>query len=82
LRLGSGACEARISSRRCASVEGFSLHANVRVAANDRDGLEHVAGYLARPPIATERLTLLSDGCVALRFKRPYLRICARPRHA
>ena len=72
LRLGSGAFEATISSRRCASVEGFSLHANVRVAANDRDGLEHLARYLARPPIATDRLTLLPDGRVALRFKRPF----------
>ena len=65
LRLGSGAFEATVSSRRCASVEGFSLHANVRVAANDRDGLEHLARYLARPPIATDRLTLLPDGRVA-----------------
>jgi len=43
----------------------------VRVAANDRDGLEHLARYLARPPVATDRLTLLADGRVALRFKRP-----------
>jgi hypothetical protein len=50
----------------------FSLHANVRVAANDRDGLEHLARYLARPPIATDRLTALSDGRVALRFKRRF----------
>jgi len=28
--------------------------------------------YLARPPIATERLTALPDGRVALRFKRPF----------
>ena len=43
----------------------------MRVAANDRDGLEHLARYLARPPIATDRLTVLPDGRVALRFKRP-----------
>ena len=73
LRLGSGnAPEAAIAGRRCAAVEGFSLHANVRVAANDRDGLEHLARYLARPPVATERLPLLPDGRVALRFKRPF----------
>jgi hypothetical protein len=73
LRLGSGtASGANIAGRRCAIVEGFSLHANVRVAANDRDGLEHLARYLARPPIATDRLTPLPDGRVALRFKRPF----------
>lgn len=73
LRLGSGAAfETTTIGRRCAAVEGFSLHANVRVAANDRDGLEHLARYLARPPIATDRLTLLPDGRVALRFKRRF----------
>ncbi len=73
LRLGSGTTlEATITGRRCAAVEGFSLHANVRVAANDRDGLEHLTRYLARPPVATDRLTLLPDGRVALRFKRPF----------
>jgi transposase-like zinc-binding protein/putative transposase len=63
LRLGSAnAFKATVAGRRCAAVEGFSLHANVRVAANDRDRLEHLARYLARPPVATERLTLLADG--------------------
>ena len=73
LRLGSGAAfEATAIGRRCAAVEGFSLHANVRVAANDRDGLEHLARYLARPPVATDRLTRLPDGSLAFRFKRPF----------
>ena len=58
--------------RLCAIVEGFSLHAAVRVAANNRDGLEHLARYLARPPIATDRLSQLADGRVMLRFKRPF----------
>jgi hypothetical protein len=63
---------ATIVGRRCAVVDGFSLHANVRVAANDRDGLEHLARYLARPPIAADRLSALPDGRVALRLKRPW----------
>lgn len=58
--------------RLCAIVEGFSLHAAVRVAANNRDGLEHLARYLARPPIATDRLSQLADGRVMLRFKRAF----------
>jgi Putative transposase len=73
MRLGArGAFETTTIGRRCAAVEGFSLHANVRVAANDRDGLEHLARYLARPPVATDRLTRLPDGRLALRFKRPF----------
>jgi hypothetical protein len=69
--IGSGIpMEATVVGRRCALVDGFSLHANVRIAANDRDGLEHVARYLARPPIAADRLTALPDGNVALLLKR------------
>jgi hypothetical protein len=32
-----------------AEVSGFNLHAGVRVAADDRDGLERLCRYLARP---------------------------------
>jgi Putative transposase len=60
------------TGRLCAVIEGFSLHAAVRIAANDREGLEHLARYLARPPIATDRLSQLADGRVMLRFKRPF----------
>ena len=73
LRLGSGAAfDTTTIGRWCGAVEGFSLRANVRIAADDRDGLEHIARYLARPPIAADRLTRLPDGRVALRFKWPF----------
>jgi hypothetical protein len=48
------------------------VHANVRVGANDRDGLEHLCRYLARPPIANDRLQELPDGRPALRFKQAW----------
>jgi hypothetical protein len=35
---------------------GFSLDATVRIAANDRHGLERLLRYCARPPFAAERL--------------------------
>src|SRR5262245_12666799 len=41
-----------------AKVEGFSLHANVAVHADDRPRLERLARYCARPPIAMERLDM------------------------
>jgi hypothetical protein len=71
LRLGTGedVAEAAITSRRCAEVAGFNVHANVRVHANDRDGLEHLVKYLARPPIANDRLSELPDGRLALALK-------------
>jgi hypothetical protein len=58
--------------KRCAEVAGFNVHANVRVRANDRDGLEHLCRYLARPPIANDRLRELPDGRLALRFKQAW----------
>jgi Putative transposase len=45
-----------LMGRLCAQVEGYNLQAPTRLAANDRDGLERMARYLARPPIATDRL--------------------------
>jgi hypothetical protein len=55
--------------RLCAEVEGFNLQAATRIPAGDREALEQVARYLARPPIGTDRLTALPDGRVALRLK-------------
>ena len=54
----------------CASVDGFSLHANVTVHAEDRPRLERLARYCTRPPNALERLETLDDGQLLHRFKR------------
>jgi hypothetical protein len=56
--------------RRSAYVDGFSLHAGVAVHANDRQGLERLCRYVARPPFALERLEGLGDGRLAYRMKR------------
>jgi hypothetical protein len=40
--------------RLCAQVEGFNLQAATCVGVSDRQGLERMARYLARPPIATD----------------------------
>jgi len=52
-------------------LEGFSLHAGVHLHANDREGLERLLRYGARPPLSLERLTELADGRLAYRLKRP-----------
>jgi len=59
------------AGRRCAFLEGFSLHANTSVHANNRDGLLKLANYGARGPLSLERLCELPDGNLAYRMKRP-----------
>jgi hypothetical protein len=58
------------SGRCCASVEGFSVHAGVCVPARNRLRLQHLLRYAARPPLSTERLSLLPDGRLLYRLKR------------
>ncbi|WP_276203642.1 transposase [Hyalangium minutum] len=56
---------------RCALLEGFSLHANTHLHANDRQGLERLCRYGARGALALERLSRMEDGRIAYRMKRP-----------
>ena len=61
-----------VMGRLCAQVEGYNLQAATRVGASDREGLERMGRYLARPPIAADRLSQLEDGRLELRLKRPW----------
>ncbi|MBW2244149.1 MAG: transposase [Deltaproteobacteria bacterium] len=76
LRLGDRALpeECAASGARsepsCANQDGFSLHATVAVPARDRRRLERLCRYVARPPLATERLTKQDDGRLRYRLKR------------
>jgi len=54
---------------RQAHLEGFDLHANVWVGANDRARLEQVCRYVLRPPLAEDRLRRLGDGRVRVELK-------------
>jgi len=47
---------------RYAAAMGFTLHADVAVPARDRQRLERLCRYVARPPVATDRLDRLPDG--------------------
>jgi hypothetical protein len=51
------------------SYDGFSLDAAVRIEGGDRDGLERVLRYCARPPFALERLE--ADGADRLVYHLP-----------
>ncbi len=56
---------------RCAFLEGFSLHANTHLHANDRQGLERLCRYGARGALELERLSRAEDGRIAYQMKRP-----------
>jgi len=55
-----------------AIVDGFNVHAARTLHGADHAQVERFCRYLARPPIAQDRLELLQDGRVRYRFKRAY----------
>jgi len=55
-----------------AHLDGFDLHAAVAIAATDRPGLERLARYLLRPPIAQERLEVLDDDRIRVQLRSPW----------
>ncbi|MHB8879421.1 MAG: transposase [Myxococcaceae bacterium] len=56
--------------RRVAVGQGFSLHADTGVRANDREGLLRLVRYGARGPIAESRLSRRDDGSYAYETKK------------
>jgi hypothetical protein len=58
-----------LEGERCASVHGFSLHANVAVPARDRR-LERLCRYVGRPALASERLSHQGDGRLLYQLKQ------------
>jgi hypothetical protein len=51
---------------------GFSLHAGVTTNATERDELERIARYIARPAVCEERLSTNAAGDVIYRFKKSW----------
>jgi hypothetical protein len=56
----------------CGQQAGFNLHAQTKVAANDKKGRENLCKYILRPPLANDRLKILDDKVVRLEFKKPW----------
>ena len=56
----------------CANAHGFSLHAGVRCAAEQRSDLEQLCRYITRPAIANERPSVNPAGQVVLKLKTAY----------
>jgi hypothetical protein len=55
----------------CADIDGFSLHAAVRVEAHDRKRLEQLCCYITRPGLSDERVQVNAAGQVELKLKTP-----------
>jgi len=62
----------RLMGNRCAEVQGFNIHANVRLEGNNRQGLEALCRYVGRPPLSDARLEEREDGNLSLRLKRAW----------
>jgi hypothetical protein len=58
--------------RLCADIDGFSLHAAVRVEAHGRKRLEQLCRYSTRPALSNERVQLNAAGQVELKLKTPW----------
>ncbi|MFN8737048.1 MAG: transposase [Betaproteobacteria bacterium] len=56
----------------CADIDGFSLHAAVRVEAHDRKRLEQLCRTITRPALSDERVQLNAAGQVELKLKTPW----------
>jgi hypothetical protein len=66
------ALEAPSGEQRLAKHSGFSLHAGVAAVAHQRDKVERLCRYIARPAVATGRLALTAQGLVRYTLKTPY----------
>jgi len=55
-----------------AVVGGINIHAGVAFDARDKPRMERMCRYLARPPIAQDRLSLRGDGAVQYTMKKTW----------
>ena len=60
------------SSASVGTVSGFSRHAGVAAKAHQRDKLERLCRYIARPALSEKRLSLTSQGNIRYTLKTPY----------
>ena len=66
------ASEQQGEHRGVASADGFSLHAGIGIAPGRRQTLERLCRYVSRPPVATERMVMISSGYLRYALKTPY----------
>ena len=64
--------ETNFKQTLCADIDGFSLHAAVRCAADDRHALEQLCRYITRPALANERVKTNAAGQMVLKLETPW----------
>jgi hypothetical protein len=64
--------QAELKGPLCAVTQGFSLHAAVYCAPWEREKLEKLCRYIARPAVAEDRLMMRPSGDIVLRLKTQY----------
>src|SRR5262252_6287316 len=62
----------RLTGPRCASVNGFSLHANTAIPGHRRDQLEQLIRSTARGAVSLERLQEAANGDLVYTFTHPW----------
>src|SRR5947208_9516264 len=62
----------RLTGPRCASVHGFSLHAQTQIPAHRRDQLERLIRSTARGAVSLERLQEDANGDLVSTFTHPW----------
>jgi len=72
LAIESALIELPPSSERVAKLAGFSLHAGVAAKAHQRDKVERLCRYIARPAVSEKRLSFAATGKVRYELKTPY----------
>lgn len=61
-----------INGQTLAKGGGFSLHAGVSAKSHQRDKVERLCRYIARPAVSTHRMERLVDGTISYELKTPY----------
>jgi hypothetical protein len=64
--------DVEVSSHACINVGGYSVHAATAVKSDERDRLEKLVRYMARPAISEERISVLPNGDIKLKLKTPW----------
>jgi len=69
-----GAVPREVTARQalCADIDGFSLHAAVRIEAHERKRLERLCRIITRPALSDERIQVNAAGQVQLELKTPW----------
>jgi hypothetical protein len=69
-----GAMPREVPARQplCADIDGFSLHAAVRIEAHEPKRLERLCRYITRPALSDERIQVNAAGQVELELKTPW----------